>query len=178
MQCKIGTSSCCTATLRVTGGLKGAGAESILSEIRAQSLAYVARLLHCQLAPAERQASTPVLDLAADLMSAGVNLAGDQEALLALKRYLPGLLKALSTQSADARYLKTACLLCNHTLLACLSPQHTAFLRLTQTVPMCWTGQSERLTFFKKASAYDDSTAEPLCCLKVGKASGGRCRCG
>ena len=74
-----------------------------MAGLRAQALGHAARLLHARLAPAERQVSPRVLHMAEGLMSAGVHLADDLDALLTLKRYLPGLLKALSMQHSDVR---------------------------------------------------------------------------
>ena len=73
-----------------------------MAGMRAESLGHAARLLHCQLAHAGRQVGAPALDLAEGLMSAGVELAGDTEAIGMLKRYLPGILKVLSAHGADA----------------------------------------------------------------------------
>lgn len=73
-----------------------------MAGMRAESLGHAARLLHCQLAQADRQIGAPALDLAEGLMTAGVDLAGDTEALGMLKRYLPGILKVLSAHDAGA----------------------------------------------------------------------------
>ena len=82
-----------------------------MAAIRAQSLGHAARLLHSQLAAGEGgPVSAPVLDLAAALMAAGVELAEDAECLAMLKRHLPGLLKPLSMQTHDARCADTGCL--------------------------------------------------------------------
>ena len=74
-----------------------------MAGLRSQALGHAARLLHARLARAERQISAHVLHLAEGLMSAGVDLVDDLDALLVLKRYLPGLLKALSMQHSDVR---------------------------------------------------------------------------
>lgn len=74
-----------------------------MAGLRSQALGHAARLLHARLAPAERQISAHVLPLAEGLMSAGVDLVDDLDAVLMLKRYLPGLLKALSMQHSDVR---------------------------------------------------------------------------
>lgn len=79
------------------------GAAGDMAGLRAQALGHAARLLHARLTPAERQVSARVLHLAEGLMSAGVHLVDDLDALLTLKRYLPGLLKALSMQHSDVR---------------------------------------------------------------------------
>lgn len=79
-----------------------AGRDSALTGLRAESLGHTARLLHCQLAPVQRQVSTPVLDLAEAVMATGVAFAEEPDALAMLKRYLPGLLKSLSSYTADA----------------------------------------------------------------------------
>ena len=76
-----------------------------MAGLRSQALGHAARLLHARLAPAERQNSAHVLHLAKGLMSAGVDLVDDLDGLVMLKRYLPGLLKALSMQHSDVRHV-------------------------------------------------------------------------
>jgi hypothetical protein len=84
--------------------------------LRTQALGHAARLLHAQLAPAERQASAHVLHLAEGLMLAGIHLVDDSDALQTLKRYLPGLLKGLSMQHSDIRRVRWPAQIC-HTIL-------------------------------------------------------------
>ena len=79
-----------------------AGGGAVMTDQRAESLGHAARLLHCQLVHAQCQVSASVLDLAEAVMAAGVASAGEPDALAMLKRYLPGLLKALSSHTADA----------------------------------------------------------------------------
>ena len=84
------------------GRVMVAGGEVALAELRAESLGHIVRLLSCQLAHPQRQVSTSVLDLAEAVMAAGVACAEKPDALAMLKRYLPGLLKSLSSHTADA----------------------------------------------------------------------------
>ena len=78
------------------------GGDARVTELRAECIGHAARLLHCPLAPAQRQVSAPVLDLAEAVMAAGVACAEDQSSLGMLKRYLSSLLKALSSHTAGA----------------------------------------------------------------------------
>ena len=73
-----------------------------MAELRAESVGHAARLLHGQLAHAQGLVSASVLDLAEAVMAAGVACAEDPDALGMLKRYLPGLLKSLSSHTAGA----------------------------------------------------------------------------
>lgn len=78
-----------------------AGGDTGIAEMRADAIRHAARLLHCQLAPAQRQVSTAVVDLAEAVMAAGVACAEEPDALAMLKRYLPGLLNSLSSHTVD-----------------------------------------------------------------------------
>jgi len=73
-----------------------------MAGMRAESLGHAAWLLHCQLTHADCQVGAPALDLAEGLMTAGLELAGDAEAIGMLKHYLPGILKVLSARGAHA----------------------------------------------------------------------------